>query len=181
MELRFKPYPEAHSLLSRVDDDSNQLTLDLSEVEFVKPSLLFAAAAVASAHRDQHGDAPRFVLPNKGDPCVYASRMSLGEVLSDVGIGIRASLAGTQHERDDDRSAIEASVEPRVTSVRDKPRGVGLPNLLGWVTAMGGGLTIRSGRAAIEYRHQPNSTMPRATFSHVDAVDGTLVAGWVPC
>ena len=106
---------------------------------------------------------------------------SLHFAVADGGIGIRASFAGTQHERDDDRSAIEAAVESRVTSVRDKPRGVGLPNLLEWVTAMGGGLTIRSGRAAIEYRHQPNSTMPRATFSHVDAVDGPLVAGWVPC
>ena len=280
MELRFKSYPETHSLLSRGNDDSDQLTLDLSEVRFLKPSSLVAVAAIASAHRSQLGSPPRFVPPAERDPCIYASRMSLGEVLSglgvgtsglpqvrhhereqqlcelkrfannddavdlvnlvqercdsagypyeagealtlsiweladnclahahvghgflaaqilpqptrslhfavaDGGIGIRDSLVGTPHERGDDQSAIEAAVESRVTSVTSlhgRARGVGLPNLLEWVTATGGALTIRSGGAAITFRSGGDAVALQMVPSKVDAVYGTLVSGWIPC
>ena len=70
MELRFKPYPEAHSLLSRVDDDSNQLTFDWSEVRFVKPSVLVAVAAMASTHSADDDAVAGFVPPENKDVCV---------------------------------------------------------------------------------------------------------------
>ncbi|WP_420610963.1 hypothetical protein [Candidatus Poriferisodalis sp.] len=280
MRLRFEPFPESDDLLNAVADGSELLTLDLSDVQFVKPALLVGVAAIASAHRVRHGVPPQFVPPGLGDPRIYASRMSLGEVLSaegvtqtgldpvrhydrhgqlcelrrfesnseavdlvnlvqqrcdtaeypyeaaealtlsiweladnclahaqvghgflaaqvlpqptrslhfavaDGGIGIRDSLAGTPHERHDDQSAIRAAVESRVTSVASlhgRARGVGLSNLLEWVTATGGTLTIRSGGAAISFRRRAESAALELVPSTVDRVDGTLVSGWIPC
>ena len=281
MKYQFLSVPESDGLLQAVADGSDLLTLDLSNVRFVKPALLAVVAAMAHSQRARHGEPARFVPPSLRDPRLYASRMLLGEVLlaegvvetglepvqhrdrqqqqlceltrfessdeaaelvnlvqrrcdaagyshesaetlvmsiweladnclaharvecgflaaqvlpqprlslhfavADGGVGIRASLADTQHERGDDRSAIEAAAHPRVTSVPSRhgsARGVGLPNLLEWVTLTGGALTIRSGTAAIQYGEQSNSSVPRAAASVVDEVGGTLVAGWVPC
>lgn len=277
MELRFKSYPEAHRLLSRVADDSDRLTLDLSNVQFVKPSLLVAVAAVASAHYVRLGHPPRFVPPAERDPGMYASRMSLGEVLSDLGvgatglpsvrhhereqqlceltrfesnddaaslvnlvqhrcqgesmpfeiedalthavweladnclahsrsgfgflaaqvltrprralhfavaddgIGIRASLVGTEHEHAVDEMAILAAAQRRVTSVPGKERGVGLPNLLSLATSVGGEVTIRSGEAAVVFRAEAIDGQLRTRTTNVDELAGTLVSGWLPC
>lgn len=277
MKLRFKSYPEAHSLLSREGEGSIQLTFDLSEVRFVKASLLVAVAAIASAHRAQVGSPPRFVPPTESDARDDASRMSLGEVLSDLGvgstglpsvryhrreqplceltrfesnddaarlvnlvqdrcqdesmpfeiedalthaaweladnclahsqsgfgffaaqvlpkprralhfavaddgIGIRASLLGTEHESDVDELAILAAAQRRVTSVPGKERGVGLPNLLSLTTGVGGEVTIRSGNAAIMFRGGATDEQLRTQTSSVDDFAGTLVSGWMPC
>lgn len=280
MRLRFEPFPESDDLLSTIADNSDLLILDLSDVQFVKPPLLVAVAAIASAHRARHGAPPLFLPPRLRDPRVYASRMSLGDVLSaegvalsglepvqhhdrhqqlceltrfesndeavelvnlvqqrcdavgypyeagealtlsiweladnclaharvgcgflaaqllpqptrslhftvaDGGIGIRDSLAGTPHERGDDRGAIEAAVESRVTSVTSlhgRARGVGLSNLLEWVTATGRALTIRSGGAAIRFRRGTDAVAVHAVPSRVNEVGGTLVSGWIPC
>ena len=277
MELRFKSYPETHSLLSRGNDDSDQLTLDLSEVQFIKPSLLVAVAAMACAHHDRHGESPSFAPPTAHDPRIYASRMSLGEVLSeagigwtglstvqhhdrrrqlceltrfessneaaqlvnlvqercqgaslafrvenaltqavwelaanclehsrvgygflaaqvlprprealhfavaDGGIGIRSSLVGTVHERDDDAASILAATERRVTSVPGGERGVGLFNLLKWATEIDGAVTIRSGGAAVTYRSGPFDDRFTTTTATVDELAGTLVSGQLPC
>ena len=106
---------------------------------------------------------------------------SLHFAVADGGIGIRNSLAGTPHQQHDDQSAIGAAVSPRVTSIHDKVRGVGLPNLLKWVTAIGGVLTIRSGHAAAAFSVSSSSLDLLVSYSTVDQLDGTLVAGWVPC
>lgn len=111
-------------------------------------------------------------------------RRSLHFAVADGGIGIRGSLAGTPHEREDDPGAIRAAVEHRVTSVltlHGRARGVGLPNLLEWVTATDGALTIRSGGAAISFRRGAESVAPHVAPSTVDEVEGTLVSGWIPC
>ncbi len=100
MRLRFEPFPESDDLLNAVADGSELLTLDLSDVRFVTPSLLVAAAAIASAHRVRHGVPPQFVPPGLGDPRIYASRMSLGEVLSGLGVKSTGLRQRPQHERD---------------------------------------------------------------------------------
>lgn len=277
MELRFKSRPETQSLVDASGESDSALTLNLSEVRFMKPSTLVTVAAVAAAHYERHGNSTTVVAPYSDDVRRYASRMLLGRALADAGvtttglpyvrhhdrsdqlceltrfrsnleagqlvnlvqrrcqgeslafevedaltqavweladnclaharvgygflaaqvlqyprralhfavadggIGIRRSLIGTVHECEDDSSAIVAAAQRRVTSVRGRVRGIGLPNLLVRAVSSGGDVTIRSGTAAVSFGADQNNDGFSAHPANVDELVGTLVSGWLPC
>lgn len=90
----------------------------------------------------------------------------------DLGIGIRASLIRNQAYRDVDTDveAIEAALEPRVTSTPERNAGIGLFVTKLLLSANGGEMLVRSGTGAV-YRGSEDRAESRAT-----RLPGTVVA-----
>ena len=102
MELRFKPVPEAHDLVGSSGGPDGQLTLNLSDIRFMKPSTLVTVAAAAAGHFERHRVSPTFVAPESDDVRKYASRMMLAEALAQAGV-TRTGLREVRHSDRDDQ------------------------------------------------------------------------------
>jgi hypothetical protein len=71
--------------------------------------------------------------------------------IADLGVGIRGSLTNNPDYADieDDVTAIRMALRPRVTATPERNSGIGLYVTRALLRANGGGLVLRSGRAAV--------------------------------
>jgi hypothetical protein len=92
--------------------------------------------------------------------------------VSDSGRGMLSTLRTRGAVTDAD--AVRLALEPRVSRMRDRSRGVGLPDLLDEITALDGNLHVISGRASVTARGN------QRWYSHgTRSFPGTVVQGLI--
>lgn len=100
----------------------------------------------------EHAEASGWVATQTYNWTKKVGRKVVVIAVMDLGIGFRASLAGThaaRHERWDDAAALEAAFMHGHTRFHDPGRGQGLQQIRKMVARWGGRISIRSGTARI--------------------------------
>lgn len=168
---RYQSLDGADALAVMIDERVSPLLAEGQRQPFIEA--LFELSQSAPEHSGREG---AYFAAQIYQPGTRSARVKFA--IGDAGIGIRTSLEGTPFECDDDRAAIEAAMEQRVSRL-GRNRGYGLAYTLKTINRLSGSLRVRSGDTAISFTAA--SPEPRATVSRCVSPPGTLVSVDLPC